>query len=291
MIKKELYIRPGNQSIEKAINSLSQQMKIPGFVRNIWAEGLEQGVWYDKLPQLGLAAKREDWNNFVNTLSKDDANFIGMGRERIVTRIPGQPNLALSVFHEPKDWFFLQETLRVNHILNSLFPHNFPKIYGFFGCNDTYQGIKKPKGFFYTGFWTAYIEGIKPVKDCYKVGFANLYWKESKFSLEYLEKTKPQYPFVNAVALMDKIGLPLRQLGLDPCANNFILTKNGEEFYVDNLTGPFQFESNRNSFFYQWRSKLTVAALTKQVYEGKVNLTYSQYKFVKREIELLGEDL
>lgn len=291
MIKKELYVSPRNQSIEKAINGLSEQIKIPGFAIDHWEYRLEPGVEYHKLPQPWLATKAEQWNDFVHTLSENDKNFIGMGHERIVTRIPGQPNLVVSVFHEPKDWFYLQETLRVNHILNSLFPHNFPRIYGFFGCNDIYQEVEKPKGFFYTGFWTDYIEGIKPVKDCLREGFLDLYWKESEFTLEYLEKTKPQYPFVNTVAFMDEIGLPLRQLGLDPCANNFILTKNGEEFYVDTLNGPFQFGSKKTSFFYQWKSKQTVAALAKKVSEGKVNLSPSQFKFVRQEIELLGADL
>lgn len=228
-----------------------------------------------------------DWDSFLSTLENIDG-FIGMGKDRIIVKTPGDPNTILSVFHEPQDWSFLREVKKMNTILVGLFPHNFPKIRGFFGCNNIYENNGFPEGFYYTGFKSDFIKGTKAVKDCRKEGFFEYYWNENDFWLDYQEKgtsSQSTYPFQMVLDVMNQIGLPLRKLGFDLHADNFILGEDGGEYYTDIISSPYF--SSDEQFAENWASDPSIEALNKLVYDKTLSLSHFQLKRITDELSAL----
>jgi len=251
-------------------------------------------VQYVSLPGYRIT-KVEEWNEFINSLADIDG-FVGLGKERIVIRSPWDPYQVCSVFHEPKNWLYLNEIWRMNRVLSNLFPHNFPAIHGIFGFNDdlnmdyrkSNNDRNPPKGFYYTGFSAELIVGNKPVGDCREESFMGGYiWDETNFWLDYGQNGRSgdvaTYPFQDVLTMCNELGIPLKDFGFDPYPENFILgRKDLGEYYVDTILSP-HLSGNTN-----WESKQVVEKVNERYLSNQVLISERQLREVKRYLGYLG---
>ena len=236
----------------------------------------------------GHIVRQSDWRDFKQSLG-DIEGFIGAGKDRIVVQDPRDSSKVLSVFHKPKDWYFLLEVRMVNELLIALFPHNFPRIRSHFGHNDNLGQRPTPKTFFYSGFKTDRIEGIQAVTDSLEIGFTGLVWNENKFVLGYPNgqtSKSVHHPFQLVLDVTNQIGLPLKKLGLDPHADNFILGQDGGEYYIDILFGPFH--SYDEEFKLKWESGTSIKKLQELARAKPRLFTPRQLRQAEEGLSLLG---
>lgn len=233
----------------------------------------------------------ETWNDFRTTL-RDLDGFVGVGRDKVVIRHQYNHDKVVSVFHQPREWLFLMESLGVHRILHNLFPHNFPNCYGFFGYNfDHEENSDEAKApFYYSGFISDFIRGKMATDVNKKLLLVGTYYDYKNFMLSYPGGKNSgqdvQYPMQKVLDIAERIGFPILKLGFDPFPENFILGEDGGEYYVDYLKGPYY--SDPHNYAHWWQSEFLMANIEKEIQSGALSLTKPQKRQVEEEISILG---
>lgn len=252
---------------------------------HIFRENVKFGVIYKVV--FGNLIPMEKWNHFRQGLRGLDG-FVGMGRDRLVVDHPLDPNKVTSVFHETKSWLFLHEARAINGMLSTMFPHNFPYISAHFGYNNFYAEEADQPADVLTGFVTDKKIGNSPVGVNRRLGFLGGYiYDYDNFTLEY-EGDKPQevkYPFRNVFRILKRIDFPIEVLDLSPSPENFILGKDGGEYFIDTVVGPSFSPFSRGGFL--WKGGPLLQNIGKAREEGVINISDSQFNSLQKNSALL----
>ncbi|MBI2633240.1 MAG: hypothetical protein HYW78_02505 [Parcubacteria group bacterium] len=141
-------------------------------------------------------------DRILELVKKYDRKLIGRGSECVVISTPHKekiialPSTPLSPLEAKKSFYF-------QRIFSTLFPHNFPHFYAAFGNHENKYGVS-------SGTVRKMIKGQQSLDG----------------------KPKVQYPFKKVLDICSSLKIPLR---FDHTDCNFLIGKDGGEYYVDNL--------------------------------------------------------
>lgn len=235
----------------------------------------------------GIFIPWDEWTEFRSGL-KGVQGLVGIGRDRTVIKHPYNPSRVVSVYHQPQPWYVMSEARSIHRALKILFPKNFPAVHSFFGYNDEYENTrgKQLEGFFPTGFVVDFIRGSRGVAVNEQEGFFGRYVDPENFRVFYDTNslTLVRYPIQAVLSACDRIEFPLRELGFDHAAENFVLSDDGGEYCVDMVNGPFYSEGER-PFTEWWDSGKVIKKIKEE--KGSLKLDDRQVEQIIREIDPL----
>ncbi|HSA83318.1 MAG TPA: hypothetical protein VLF20_00345 [Patescibacteria group bacterium] len=147
-----------------------------------------------------------------NRIRKDGMEYLGDGAGRLVIADPRRPDKALA-FSKSYMPFTSDQAKRVYYfysILNTVFPHNFPHVYSATGAESAET----------VPFFRGTVRERIVAKRTYPL----------------LRRFQIRYPFSQVERICKKLDIPLYT---DRHSKNFIVGKDGGEYYVD-MTSPPQ---------------------------------------------------